>query len=127
METHFVLSGEPATMTEMIKPGTHILIDFWGASHLGDAMTVEQALRAAAHACDVNVLAVTVHHFGPGCGVTALALLAESHASIHTWPEVGYLAADVFTCGNSDPHLALPVLRAAFTPQRERITEHRRG
>ena len=59
---------------------------------------VRQALRDAAEAAKATLLHETSHRFEPQ-GVTALGLLAESHISVHTWPELGYAAADIFTCG----------------------------
>jgi S-adenosylmethionine decarboxylase len=65
-----------------------------------DPRLIEQILRAAAAAANARVLGVHLHHFGERMGVTGVALLAESHLSIHTWPESGYAAVDVFTCGD---------------------------
>jgi S-adenosylmethionine decarboxylase len=108
-------------------PGMHLLIDFWGASHLADAAYIEQALGRAAAACGATVLAIHLHSFGENAGVTGVAMLAESHISIHTWPELGYVALDVFMCGKSDPHLAVPVLHAFFKPAGMKVTESARG
>ena len=54
-------------------------------------------------------------------------MLAESHISVHTWPECGYAAFDVFMCGDAEPHKAVDVLKAAFGPSRVVVTEHLRG
>lgn len=59
------------------------------------------------------MLEVRLHHFGTGMGVTGVALLAESHISIHTWPEDGLAAVDLFVCGHhADPEAALEVIRS---------------
>lgn len=108
-------------------PGTHILIDFWGASNLDNIDQVEQALAQAAQACNATVLGVNLHSFGEKSGITGVALLAESHISIHTWPEIGFVALDVFMCGACNPHLALPVLEQFFRPQKMKITATARG
>lgn len=79
-------------------PGTHILLDFWGAQRLDDASFIDGAMREAALACGATVLDTRLHQFGTGGGVTGVALLAESHISIHTWPETGYAALDIFLC-----------------------------
>jgi S-adenosylmethionine decarboxylase len=108
-------------------PGLHLLIDFWECRHLGDTAEIEQALREAATACGATVLSVELHGFGEGAGLTGVALLAESHISIHTWPETGYAALDIFMCGRCDPHQAVPVLEHWFQPGRKRVGAYQRG
>jgi S-adenosylmethionine decarboxylase len=114
-------------MNVPFAPGMHLLIDFWGASHLEDSAYIEHALKQAAHACGATVLAIHLHTFGENAGVTGVAMLAESHISIHTWPEISYVALDVFLCGNSDPHRAVPVLHEFFKPVKMKVTESARG
>lgn len=79
--------------------GTHLLIDLFGCSGLDDIARVERALRAAVTAAGATLLQLHLHGFGDGHGVTGVAMLAESHISIHTWPERDYAAADIFLCG----------------------------
>ena len=79
--------------------GTHLLADLYDCDHLADADRIEAALRAAVIASGATLLDLQVHGFGEGQGVTGLALLAESHISIHSWPEHGYAAVDMFLCG----------------------------
>ena len=67
--------------------GTHILADLWHGVGLDNAEFVESALREAADYADATVLHVYVHRFGEGDGISGVAVLAESHISIHTWPE----------------------------------------
>lgn len=107
--------------------GTHLLLDYWGGEHLDDVAHIERALVQAALACGAQVLEVKLHAFGEKSGVTGVALLAESHISIHTWPERDYAALDIFMCGQCDPHLALPVLEALFRPNQLKVTEIHRG
>lgn len=107
--------------------GTHLLIDLIGARRLADPAAVEVALRRAVAATGAVLLDVELHCFAPQGGVTAVALLAESHMSIHTWPETGFAAVDVFLCGRRDPYRAIPALREAFTPDRLQVVEHKRG
>jgi S-adenosylmethionine decarboxylase len=59
--------------------------------------------------------------------VSGVLVLAESHVSIHTWPEKSYAALDIFVCGVCDPYLAIPVLKRGFLPERVQLAEHRRG
>lgn len=114
-------------MTKFVSPGLHLLIDFWDAEHLQDAGIIERAMRDAAAACGATILEIKLHAFGENAGITGVAILAESHISIHTWPEINYVALDVFVCGTCDPHQALTALRSTFKPKRERVQEFRRG
>ena len=107
--------------------GRHLLIDFWQARHLKDTECVERALCDASAAAGATVLRLDLHRFESSGGVAGVAILAESHISIHTWPERGYAAIDIFMCGDTRPYEALPILTAAFEPQRQEITEHWRG
>ncbi|GAA5093614.1 adenosylmethionine decarboxylase [Nocardia iowensis] len=106
--------------------GVHITVDMWDATLLNDATLVSRTLRRAATACGATVLDVFLHRFEPQ-GLTAVALLAESHISMHAWPERGYAAWDIFTCGSCDPYLAIPVLNETFSPGRLQIAEQKRG
>lgn len=107
--------------------GTHVLVDFWGASDMDDRDFVAQALRDAAEACNATVLHVHVHEFASSGGVSGVAVLAESHITIHSWPEIDYAAFDVFMCGDCDPMQAVPVLERAFRPSRVSVDEQKRG
>lgn len=107
--------------------GTHLLIDVWGASRLSDLAHVRATLTAAVSAVGATLLRLDLHHFQPEGGISGVAVLAESHMSIHTWPERGYAALDVFVCGDCDAYKAIPVLREAFTPDSIQLVEHKRG
>jgi S-adenosylmethionine decarboxylase len=113
-------------MTEAIVPGKHLLIDFWHARALDQAQ-IEAVMRRAAEACGATVLNVLLHSFGEGGGITGVAILAESHISIHTWPELDYVALDVFVCGRCDPYSALKILRMEFQPQSHHVRDISRG
>lgn len=94
-----------------IYAGSHILADLWGADRLGDIKYIEEAMRKAVEVCGATLLHIHLHHFGDGYGVSGIAVLAESHISVHTWPERGFAAFDIFMCGSCDPELALPILQ----------------
>ena len=73
-----------------------------------------------------TLLHIHLHHFQPN-GVSGVAVLAESHISIHTWPDAGYAALDVFMCGKANPDACIPVLREAFKAKRVEVNEILRG
>jgi S-adenosylmethionine decarboxylase len=79
--------------------GQHALLDITGADRLDDPAFLEHVLRAAAEAAGAHVIGAHFHHFGPEQGVTGVLLLAESHISVHTWPERDLAAFDIFMCG----------------------------
>jgi len=108
-------------------PGKHLLLDLWGCRRLTDLEFIKQGLEAAAIACDATILESKFHSFGEGGGVTGVAILAESHISIHTWPEIDFAALDVFMCGTCDPHKAVDVFKKHFSPQEIKVTEYERG
>ncbi len=108
-------------------PGNHVLLDFFGAKHLTDIMYIEKALRKAANACAATILEIKLHSFGEDGGVTGVAILAESHISIHTWPEDDFVALDIFVCGSCDANLAIKPLEKLFQPTRTNIKEVMRG
>lgn len=98
--------------------GRHLICELFGASGLADVEHVASALRCAARRCGATLLDTRLHPFEENAGVTGVVLLAESHVTIHTWPEHDYAAVDVFMCGDCDPLDSLPVLKAAFGPAR---------
>ena len=110
-----------------IFAGTHLIVDFYGADGLDDLERMERGLLAAVRAAGATLLHIHLHHFTPNGGISGVAVLAESHMSVHTWPECNYAAFDVFMCGDARPELGVEVLKQTFTPARTEITEHRRG
>ena len=107
--------------------GTHLIVDLWDAEGLDDLSHVEAALRKCVEAACATLLHIHLHHFTPNGGVSGVAVLAESHISIHTWPEHGYAALDIFMCGGARPHEGVEVLRKSFRPGRVAIEEILRG
>lgn len=98
--------------------GVHLIAELTGARGLADLATIERALRAAAAAARATLIDLRLHAFGPEQGITGVALLAESHISIHSWPEHGYAAVDIFVCGRRcDPDAALAALVAALSAE----------
>ncbi|MEZ5774810.1 MAG: adenosylmethionine decarboxylase [Hyphomicrobiaceae bacterium] len=107
--------------------GTHLIIDLFGARRLDEIGHIEEALKRCVDVAGATLLHIHLHHFTPNGGVSGVAVLAESHISIHSWPEAGYAALDVFMCGKANPHLAIGVLQDAFGPERIEVKEHLRG
>ena len=110
-----------------VYAGAHVLADLWGAERLDDIDYMEEGLRNAVEACGATLLHIHLHHFGNGCGVSGVVVLAESHLSVHTWPERGFAAFDIFMCGSCEPELALPVLQKYFNPERMDTELQKRG
>lgn len=111
----------------MKRVGRHLILELWGCRNLNSTEIVERALRDIVRACDLTLLDMNVYPFTP-IGVTGVAVVTESHVMIHTWPEYGYAAVDVFTCGEqANPEAALPLLREYFQPERVQVMEITRG
>lgn len=106
--------------------GQHITIDLWEATGLDDEARIRQAFLDAIKAAGATLLHIHTHKFSPQ-GVSGVAVLAESHISVHTWPEIGYGAFDVFMCGDAQPWLAVDVLAKAFDTADVRVRELKRG
>jgi S-adenosylmethionine decarboxylase len=106
--------------------GTHLIIDLHGAQRLNDIDHIEATLRRCVTAAKATLLHIHLHHFQPN-GVSGVAVLAESHISIHTWPDAGYAALDVFMCGKANPDACVPILREAFKVKRVAVSELLRG
>ena len=106
--------------------GIHLIIDLHGAERLNDIEHIEATLRRCVDASRATLLHIHLHHFQPS-GVSGVAVLAESHISIHTWPERAFASIDIFMCGACDPYDSLSALKAAFLPETVNLTEQRRG
>lgn len=112
--------------TAIQSAGIHLLIDFWEAKNLNSVLFCKKALEKAVKDCDATLLKINLHKFSPQ-GVSGVAVISESHISIHTWPEHDYAALDVFVCGGKDPYLALKSLKKSFRPKKILVTEAKRG
>lgn len=107
--------------------GKHLIAELWTRepSVLDNPDLIRDSLIAAAKRGNFSVLNVSVHQFEPQ-GVTGILLLSESHMSIHTWPEYGYAAVDIFTCGGA-PEMALQELKRRLDADRMEVQELDRG
>jgi len=107
--------------------GIHLILDFWDADNLDNQPLMESALRQAVEVSGATLLHIHLHQFTPGGGISGVAVLAESHISVHTWPERHFAAFDIFMCGDTRPERTIPVLDAAFNPEKLHIKELQRG
>lgn len=107
--------------------GTHLILDLWDARQLDDIELMEHTLRQAVVAAGATLLHIHLHHFTPEGGISGVVVLAESHISVHTWPERSFAAFDVFMCGNAEPGKAIETITRAFAPGRMTVQEHFRG
>jgi S-adenosylmethionine decarboxylase len=112
----------------MLPRGTHLLVEYLGCqpAQLNDPALLEHALREAAALIGARVVTAAFHQFSPH-GVTGMLLLEESHLSIHTWPEHGYAAVDLYTCGTPAAERAVPALATALKAQRSELLTVARG
>ena len=106
--------------------GTHLIIEVVDGAGLDDEARIQQAFRDCVDACGATLVHMHTLRFTPH-GVSGVAVLAESHMTVHTWPEIGYAAFDVFMCGDARPWAAVDVLSAAFDTTDVRVRELLRG
>lgn len=108
--------------------GDHLLVEFWGVQdNLQKPDYIQQALEDGSRAAKATVIHSYFHHFGEEQGVSGVTILAESHVSIHTWPEAGYAAIDIFMCGVAEPTLCVDVLKQRFNPKVVEVKAVMRG
>ena len=119
-EDHFIREGDD------IFAGNHLIIEVVDGTGLDDEARIQQAFRDCVTECGATLLHIHTHKFSPQ-GVSGVAVLAESHISVHTWPEIGYGAFDVFMCGDAKPQKAIAVLKRAFATDDVRVKALRRG
>ncbi len=109
--------------------GTHLIIDLVDADGLADVDLIDAAMRECVEEAGATLLHIHLHPFTPEgvAGVSGVAVLAESHISIHTWPERRFAALDVFMCGDAKPEKCVEVLRRRFNAGEVRVNELLRG
>ena len=111
----------------IVYAGKHLILDLWGAQELDNLALMEQTLRDCVVAARATLLHIHLHHFSPNGGISGVAVLAESHISVHTWPERDFAAFDIFMCGVARPKETIPIIRNAFKPDSIGIQEILRG
>ncbi len=109
--------------------GKHLTVDMYGCSFesLNNLDFIKNIMLSAVKEANMTLLEYSAFKFEPQ-GLTAFALLSESHMSIHTYPELGYAAIDVFTCGaHSRPDKAVATLKSFLKPEKTKTTHIKRG
>ncbi len=108
--------------------GNHILVEFMGCDPhiMNDVTAIERDMVLAAQKAGATVINSTFHHFSP-FGVSGVVVIQESHLAIHTWPEYGYAAVDLFTCGDMDAWISFDFLKEAFGAKNYGAIEMKRG
>lgn len=104
----------------------HLLVEIVGSGLLNDAGLVEAFFQNLAQYYGKDILALHVYRFEPH-GLSGLLVMPESHVAIHTWPEYGYAALDIFLGASLDPKASVPIIWEYFKPQDVKITELTRG
>jgi S-adenosylmethionine decarboxylase len=94
--------------------GRHAIVDVSAVDRPLENTEITTLLADMARACGATLLRTETHEFGEGHGLTAIAVLAESHISVHEWPEHRFVAFDIFVCGSADPEPAVDIIRARF-------------
>lgn len=107
--------------------GRHILADFWDVKNMGDLEFIQSAIEKSARKAKATILHSYYHPFGEGMGVSGITVLAESHISIHTWPERDFASIDIFMCGDCNPQDALDHLIEVCKPGSVESSVNRRG
>ena len=108
--------------------GNHILVEFMGCDPhiMNDVSSIERDMVGAAQKAGATVINSTFHHFSP-YGVSGVVVIQESHLAIHTWPEYGYAAVDLFTCGEMDAWISFDYLKECFGAKQYSAIEMKRG
>lgn len=109
--------------------GRHILVEYYQCNQetMDNVELIRRLMLEAAEVSGASIVKEVFHRFSPH-GVSGTVVIAESHLAIHTWPEYGYAAVDLFTCGDEvDPWKGFKHLKAGFESQSHSATEMRRG
>jgi S-adenosylmethionine decarboxylase len=107
--------------------GKHIIIDLFNAKQLTDIHHIENVLNSCIRVANATLIEMKLHHFNVNQGVSGVAVLSESHISIHTCPEYEYAALDIFMCGDSKPELCVDILKKGFNTENVKVEKILRG
>ena len=107
--------------------GQHLILDFWGVKFNNSIITLKKILKNAIKVSGATLLHIHLHRFGKQQGISGVAVLAESHISVHTWPERDYIAFDIFMCGDTNPDASAEYLLKTFKPKKSILKKIKRG
>jgi len=120
-EDHFIIEDKVA------YAGKHIVIDLWKPTFDNKVNTLKKIIKEAVNIANAKMLHIHLHRFGKEQGISGVAVLAESHLSVHTWPEREYIAFDMFMCGDTNPEMASEYLIKMLKPKEKKINIIKRG
>ena len=118
---HFILENN------LVFAGKHIILDLWDCNFVNKIVPLKKIIIEAVKLSKASILHLHMHRFGKEQGISGVAVLAESHISVHTWPERKYIAFDIFMCGDTYPELASEYLIKTLKPKRKKIEIIKRG
>ena len=110
-----------------IYAGKHLLLDLWGVKFDNSITTLKKVIKNAVKVSGATMLHMHFHRFGKEHGISGVAVLAESHISVHTWPERNYIAFDIFMCGDTNPELGAEHLIKTLNPKKKVVKIIKRG
>tara|TARA_B100000902_G_C26987319_1_gene753257 strand:- start:278 stop:724 length:447 start_codon:yes stop_codon:yes gene_type:complete len=118
---HFIVEKK------QLYAGNHLLLDLWGVGFDNSVRTLKKTLKNAINLAGATLLHIHLHRFGKEQGISGVAVLAESHISVHTWPERDYIAFDIFMCGDTKPEAAAEYLIKKLKPKKKILKKIKRG
>ena len=118
---HFIVEKK------QLYAGNHLLLDIWGVRFDNSVRTLKKTLKNAINLAGATLLHIHLHRFGKEQGISGVAILAESHISVHTWPERDYIAFDIFMCGDTNPEVAAAYLIKSLKPKKKILKKIKRG
>ena len=107
--------------------GSHILLDLWNVEFNNSIKSLKKIILESIKLSGATLLHIHFHRFGKEQGISGVAILAESHISVHTWPERNFLAFDIFMCGDTKPELAAKYLIQTLNPKKKILKLIKRG
>jgi S-adenosylmethionine decarboxylase len=112
---------------DLTRTGTHLIIDLLGAQRLDDLQHIEETLKRCVAEAGAKLLQIHLHRFLPNGSISGVAVLAEGHISLHSWPHARSASLHVFMGGEAAPEHSLAALKQAFSPVKAVVRKHPLG